>query len=569
MKKNNKTNGVHGVKRISSRTVFGIIIALVLVVVAGLAVSTIRLIRELNAPVEMKTPYNEYYQAKDFPGKTAMKIVAESAPNGVDAGEWKPSGDGKNDLTVNVLPKSCTQIAPSKSRLAYKTSSGDGMHTTVMVYGAGQARAQYDAYVNQLKQCSTGFDQKDNITTADGVALLTRGDMIVSVLSDRREQLESARDSYAAIMEDALSATSCVAKDETAEDSKRSFYYDRDAYTGLIRKETVKVDDSILATSAPDALVSNDMNINAAFVDPQTKAGVSNVPPEGPLPAKMESKLPTAPAIPSVQAMPKPPQNSTVVSYQVVDASGPGCGWQWSGQKSPKYDENTIASNKETTIKNARISLTNAIKDYNRQAISWSKSTAMTMSFQSKWDPYVKRTNDILTSWRNLDSARSELNPRWLEYVDDANTWLHWDDDVAKAKSDYESKLKSCTDNADEDYRKKMDEYNKQLDAWKKSQQNSDTEDDSDSVGSNGNDSKTDTNTGKENGDDGTDSVKQPQPPQKPSSADVQASCQASVQKPELLTQQKPARPVPPQIPDGVTIPSSWPADPLKDDGNQ
>lgn len=568
MNKNDGTKkGVSGVQHVS-RVVMIVGMVLAVAVILGLTWQSIRLIKELNTPVEVKTPYNEYYQAKEYPGKTALKMVSETVPTGVDAAKWKVADDGKNDLTVDVLPKECTQIAPSKARLAYKTSQGDGVKTIVMVYGAGQARTQYDAYVRQLQQCGTDFDQKDNITTADGVALLTRGDMIVSVLSDDKGKRDSAKESYAGAIEQALTQTSCVAKDETADDAKRSFYYDREAYTGRTESQQVKVDDMILSPSVPDSLSSHNMNVNAVFVDPQSQGNVVTVP-EGPLPATMEPKLPSAPVIPAIQSLPSAPSNRKTVSYQVVDEAGPGCGWTWAGQKAPVYDEQTIASNRDAILKNTRTTLQNNIKDYNRQVISWSKATALTMSFQSTWDPYVGKTTAIMDSWRKLDDARDSLRPQWFSYVDAADTWLHWDDKVATAKSDYDSSMKSCLESANSDYQKKLDEYNKKLDEWNKrhkdEDKNQDSNNNSDQNGDGGQngDNQQDDDQNNENADQ-FDSDPRPTPPQKPAASDIQAFCDASVQKPEILSQEKPSRPTAPTVPADVTIPASWPTDPLK-----
>ena len=132
MNKNDGTKkGVSGVQHVS-RVVMIVGMVLAVAVILGLTWQSIRLIKELNTPVEVKTPYNDYYQAKEYPGKTALKMVSETVPTGVDAAKWKVADDGKNDLTVDVLPKECTQIAPSKARLAYKTSQGDGVKTIVI-----------------------------------------------------------------------------------------------------------------------------------------------------------------------------------------------------------------------------------------------------------------------------------------------------------------------------------------------------------------------------------------------------------------------------------------------------
>ena len=127
--------------------------------------------------------------------------------------------------------------------------------------------------------------------------------------------------------------------------------------------------------------------------------------------------------------------------------------------------------------------------------------------------------------------------------------------------------MKSCLESANSDYQKKLDEYKKKLDEWNKrhkdKNQDSNNNSDQNGDGDQNGDNQQDDDQNNENADQ-SDSDPRPTPPQKPAASDIQAYCDASVQKPEILSQEKPSRPIAPTVPVDVTIPASWPTDPLK-----
>ena len=399
-----------GAVRMSGRTVLA---AVTIASVAALGVLGWRswsLWQQLIAPVAKNTPYNESYQAKEYPGKRFLSELASAVPDGVDPARWVVSSDGKNDTSVRVLPSECTQIAPSVAQLAYKTAKADGATVSIMIYGAGQARTQFDKYASQLAECR-GAKPDGDLVRANGGAVMTRGDAIVSVLSSDSGLLDKLVPWYQGKLEEALVASSCASLDETAADASRSFYYDSNAYTGTTRSEKVAVDDPILAASSPQLLASNGMSVARTFMDPQDKSTVRQ--PLSPLPAGMETNLPTAPTAPSISVKPDLPATEKTVTYQIADKTGPGCGWTWSGQKTPKFDEGVIKANQKTTLKNAKTELRNNIATYNKSIVSWSSQTALAMSFQTSWDDYVSKSDAIYASWNDLNQKRAAIQGRW------------------------------------------------------------------------------------------------------------------------------------------------------------
>lgn len=521
-----------GAVRMSGRAVLAVVTIASVAALGVLGWRSWSLWQQLTAPVPKSTPYNESYQAKEYPGKQFLSELAAAVPDGVDPASWVVSSDGKNDTSVRVLPSECTQIAPSVAQLAYKTAKADGVTVSIMIYGAGQARTQFDKYASQLAECK-GAKADGSLVRADGGAVMTRGDAIVSVLSSDSGLLDKMVPWYQGKLEEALLASSCVSLDETAADASRSFYYDSNAYTGTTRSEKVVVEDQILQASSPQLLASNGMSVARTFADPQDKSTVKQ--PLSPLPAGMETNLPAAPAVPAISVKPDLPATEKTVTYQIADKTGPGCGWTWSGQKTPEFDEGVIEANRETTLKNAKTELKNNIATYNKSIASWSSQTALAMSFQTSWDDYVGKTNAIYASWNDLNEKRAAIQDQWFTYVDEANKWLTWSDDVDKAQKDWEDAIRQCVKSAIDD------------DSGSESDDEDENGDSSD--GSTDSDSEDD-----EYGEDGDTGL---------SASQVQKQCLAANPKPAILDEERPEKPVPPTIPQGVTLPSTWPSDPL------
>lgn len=515
------------VVRLSGRTVLGGVTLAALAALGVLGWQSWSLWQQLTAPVAKDTPYNESYQAKDYPGKQFLSSLASETPEGVDPDKWVVSADGKNDTSVKVLPSGCTQIAPSVAQIAYKTAKTDGATVTVMIYGAGQARTQFNKYAAQLTECK-GAEANGNLVKTNAGAIMTRGDAIVSVVSDDSGLLDKLVPWYQGKLEEALVSSSCAALDETADDASRSFYYDSNGYTGTTKSEKVTVDDKVLAVSSPQLLADNSMSVTKAFVDPQAKSTVKQ--PLNPLPSGMETNLPTAPSAPSISVKPDAPATEKTVTYQIADKTGPGCGWTWSGQKTPEFNEDVIDANQATILKNAKTELKNNIATYNKAIVAWSSQTALAMSFQTSWDDYVNKTNAVYASWNDLNQKREALQEPWFTYVDEANKWLSWSDDVEKAQKDWEAAVKQCVSSATGD---------------------DSSDEDGDGITSGGfgdSDSKNDDSS---NGSSGL------------SATQVQKQCEEAHPRPDILDEDKPEKPTAPTIPQGVTLPSTWPSDPL------
>ena len=470
--------------------------------------------------VETTKPTSRYstaYQAKDFPGVSYPKSLTDSI-----GGDWRGTGV-KN---AAMIPDSCVVVPDAASMLVQQTFASSAGKLTIQVYGAGQARRQYDQYVNSLSNCYTGMKADGQTTTYPGGMLTTAGDVIVSYTGSNAGLMSR----LPGVVRARLSGSGCVALDEQSGDATRSFYYDDRTYTGLIQRETVSIAPTYVDAASPQSLADAGGHLEAVFKDP-TIQSVSR--PEAPMPGGMKTSLPSAPSQPTLTSAPTKPSSSKVISYQVVDAKGPGCGWSWSGQSTPTFDSKRLAANSRTLRENARNDLRTAVASYNQQTAAWSANTTLAMSFETSWDSYVSDVNAVYAAWKDLNGKRDAFKPTWDAYISKYTTWKQWDGKRTDAANQYASDLQKC-------------------EAAKTATATATPSPDPSPSAS------------PTTGDDTSASSPSASPSPSPTATDndkAKADCAGTVARPAILDQQKPSKPDRPSLPSGMTIPDSWTQD--------
>lgn len=447
------------------------------------------------------SPYSSKYQAKTFPGIEFMKSTLKDAPDGIT--EWNQTDDAS---LMKILPTNCKAVSGSQAMLAQRQASGNGYSVAIQVYGAGQARTQYENLKSSLTSCYPSAKSTNESVDYDKGYLMTYGDTIVSIMADGDTKTKLV-DSIRQKTIDNLTSTGCVALTETVDDAKRSFYYDRNSFVGYMKTETVKQDVKLLDPSVPQILSAgkDDMSsvMSTIYKDPKAQAVAM---PQSPLPNGMVTTLPTAPGIPSISSIPTKPATEKTITYQAADPDGPGCGWRWSGQVVPKFQEKTLEKSHSVLVSNAKTEIKNNAQQYNQQVIDWSRQTVLALSFTTKWDEYTSKTNAIYASWNDLNTKRDALKPQWYAYIEDLENWATWDQKRSNASNKWSNDIQNCVTS--------------------ETQQN---------------DQSTDGNT--------------------KSDAEIRSDCEQKTAKPAILSETKPNRPTKPTIPDNVTIPSGWPTE--------
>lgn len=467
------------------------------------------------------SPYNSQYKANTYPGAKFLAMMKSNHPEGeVHAIE--------GNSNVAVLVDGCKSDAPS-SMLAAGGLQGDGYKLVVQVYGAGQARAQFTSYSGELKSCARNANLQASETSYDGGILMTAGDAIVGVLGSG-DKFNAAVDYYRTELRTALSNTQCVAVDESDEDAKRSFYYDRDGYAGYMKQEDVSVDASIPNNAVPQALSDAGMSQDALYRNPVDSTKKA---PESPLPAGMQSNLPSAPAVTKISSTPSKPALTKTISYQQEDPYGPGCGWYWSGQVPPNYNKSDLDKNKNNIVENAKNEITANIESYKKSSSDWARATLLAMKSQKKWEDYTKQVSDVYASWTSLDNARIAYEPIWDAYVNDYNNWKSFSTRQADASKDYADRLNQC-----------VARVTGNPSTGTATTDDPDGDDDGD-----GTPNKSDPDYDKNNRNDNTGST---------SSGDAMATCKAQISRPSILDAVQGEQPQQPTLPQNFTIPDSW-----------
>lgn len=442
--------------------------------------------------------------AQDFPASTFVeKMLSEPAPNTNGALTRIPIA------TANMLPVQCSQPDIPDAVVYARSASNADYSIVVQAYGAGQGHTNFDAYVKSLtSKCEIQIDDNtgsDMVKWSNG-AIITMGDAIVSVTVNDAKKRDEIVDWVKNRMTSLLAETSCLSMTESSDDSTRSFYYDKDEYEGLKQSEQVSTSKNIINNAIPQSYTDNKGNVRAMYTSPQSRNA-----PESPLPKDIPASLPTMPTRPSFTSQPTTPDGTSTITYQVSDDKGPGCGWSWSGQKTPDYDNTKLNDNYKKTKDNAIAALDASVLAYNSAASNWSFDALWKTKFIAQWNAYVKQVQDIEAKWNEFDAKRAAFKPTWIAYINSVYNWELQKLDYDKTQDDWNNKIKQCV--ADKQAK------------WAADNSKS-------SMGSNA----------------PTDEQK----------SKWQSECESENPKPSELNTPLPAEPSAPVIPTDITIPNSW-----------
>lgn len=437
-------------------------------------------------------------QAASYPGSRLVDSMASKTYDGHEMTRVQRS-------EAPLVPERCGgDDSPDRTMLYSRSGHGDDYSITAQAYGAGQARGVYDGLAARIASCM-GSSQDSTTghvryTAWQGGYLMTAGDAIVSITVPEQSHQQEIMDGVKGMLEDRLKTTGCVSTDESANDARRSFYYDEKSYKGLTNVEEVSATRKRIDIAVPQNLADAGGDVNALYAKPILRAA-----PESPLPAGMQGTLPSAPAVPQIPVKDDAPSQENAIEYQVKDTKGPGCGWAWSGQKTPSFNSEVLQSEYTKTRDDSIKAMNGSILDYNAKARTWSMSALWNMRFINTWNQYLGSVNGIQDQWNRLDAGREAFRPTWMGYIQSVKDWETSRLESQAATKDRDSTVSGCVDSRQKD--------------WTKD------------------------NQGKNPDDSQKNKWRQ--------------ECDAATPKPSA--QQQTAEPSAPQVPNDITIPGSWP----------
>lgn len=452
--------------------------------------------RAISAPPKDKNPYLNL-KAQDTPAQTFLdKFVSI------------PYGDGWTvslDKSFRNLKNGCIPSQTAVSLVATREAgSADGTMVVYQAYAAGMSGVAVESFVSSMRACGrvldTQTEQGVRYVVGDNVALVAGGDVVVTLESPKANLLAPR---MAVSLYKELDTANCVAPAYSPPvAAARNPFFGTENYTG--RQKTEQVSSKITLSK-----------IVTFSQIPQIKEEPKEATlPEAPLPDGFPStppKKPTKPSLPPMVALAD--GFNSPATYQVSDQVGPGCGWSWTGAKSPVFSKGELNKVREAAFKKAKVVAdTDAVAYLDRQQ-GWAFNMVDVMPAVLMWNKWVDDYSAVVSQWNALNAARDSMRPAFTQYLKDLDDWSNWDAKRAEAEVTWNEAVKKCS----EDSRK--------LQEWSNKYGNISAETPSEDFG-----------------------TIPPQP----------EGCSQVPPKPEILTAIRPSRPTRPEPPDGVTFPKSW-----------
>lgn len=448
---------------------------------------------------EVPSIYNSVKPAS-FPGSVFTDSMTSNAVDGAALNQ-------SSTANAYMIPSSCVDDNTNPNSMIYMKSGSNSLYTiTSQTYGAGQAATQYNKYLDSLSECGVQISNatKGSIqyVSWNGGYMMNEGDAIVSVTTTDTSKQQDIGNKVMEAMDSLMSKTDCLATDSSDDSSYRSFYYDAKSYTGLTQQEQISSTKKTVSLSLPQNL-KDAGSIDNLYTSPTIRSV-----PESPLPANMKASLPSSPTKPVVEQGESAPPSIDTIDYQVKDINGPGCGWKWSGQSAPTFDQSALTAKYKQTKTSAIRSLDQRVLSYNSWASSYSLSTLWSMKFIDTWNQYTQSVNQITDSWNKLDAGRNAFKPTWSSYIQSLYSWETGRLQRQTDSDNWNTTIQDC--------------ITAQSNTWKSQQ---------------------------------TDSHATPSDTQ---NNQWKTDCESKNQKPDSLNSTYPSEPSAPAIPSDITIPSSW-----------
>lgn len=538
---------------LSDRSVFYAAIAVfsiaVLVVVYSKGYEALQRIN--TEPVEV-SPYMNVEPVNSQGQAWAVSLINEKPGN---VKSWSVSKTSKPLLITTPSDLNISSEKISTRVLSSYSAVGDGVEARVHVYGAGQAGKDFERYTKILEQ-RTHLEKKSDengssVVYANGF-YLTMGDAIVSVSVSNNETRDQLLQFYSSRMPKTLKESGCYDLTTNANDASRSFFYDRDSYTGLKEKTTVETLEPLNNLPSPTGTEIRNINTPDA------------VEPESPLPADFPALPEESVEKPSLpESVPTVDKFAEDAVYNVADTNGPGCGWKWSGQEAPVYNLVDLESTKNKTINDVQNSVDEEAVEYTNSQKDWALQTALVMPKVNAWNGYAKSVNTVHERWAWLDAEREKLKAPWEQYVEEHDEWLTFDSRKAEATKKYNEELQVCVDKQDEllEWEEKWGDLWAEQEAEKNNptpatpptptetpepEEPTDPATPTESPSESPTATPTATPTPTEEPEEPVDIPERPE------------GCSVTPPRPAIMDQTKPEEPQAPTIPEGVTIPDSW-----------
>lgn len=599
--------------------VFGAFCLIALLVITTIISQGFRDLDAMASPAVDDSPYREV-EARDFLGKRFISDLVQQHPEEIDSGDWEADDSARMPSTIFSV-EACPDLGTvPNSLLTTYQGQGDGLTVSGRVYGAGQAREYFERVGNVIENCEDVSDFDTFTTSTDPelaafsfesdnteYAVVTVGDVIkeITVSDDSSVSLSDAVDFYAEYSIESLQREEWVCYDLTpsADDSTRSFFYDYANYDGLHDSQELVNETNIDNLPTPALVRNGNSGATNAINQPEEP---DRETPESPLPDDMEEETPREPSLPVLPSEFDFQEDfrETAV-YEVSDWDGPGCGWSWSAQISPVYDEEMIEHNRNVIMTETQNEVERQADSYLDENHDYTLSVLKQDIVITDWNEWVDNVNSIHDNWQWLEEQRDILWDSWETYLANHDEWESFPDRQEEAQDNYDDAFEQCM-NQREDVEEWDDRYRDAVesgeavidtasyqstdgnsiqvipasneesgeedsddgdsssddsDSTNSADNNANNEEEEEEENSSGNDSGNENGSGNEGEEDSRADEEEeeeeeeelPTVPPRPADCDPD-----SIEEPSILSEDRGDEPEAPEVPEGVTVPESW-----------
>lgn len=352
-----------------------------------------------------------------------------------------------------------TGFAPVVSRSRSYTDASDSVALAVDAYPAGggavaleemraAAGACTDAYIDPVPTPVADLGVEVERISSDRVSALVwrRGDVVVtaSVTRDGRSGDPGAHSHDFEVLDDTLAqalAPVCVNEASTVKDATRSPYLDRGSFKGLMETEDVSTP-PVEELSAEDRTKFPVADIPAPTLD-VPEVGDLPVAPV-PAPTVGPKRLPAPAASPRPPTAPDEPQGSTTIRFPARDDDGPGCGWAFTAQEVPQFDEVAASVERDAAFTAAQEDLVEQWRTWQKAKMRYYRAHDTYTGEVKTYRAYARQVRKAREAWAVVEAARDTYYDALTVYeaaVEVRDTFLA---ERAAAKQAYEANRAAC-----------------------------------------------------------------------------------------------------------------------------
>lgn len=373
--------------------------------------------------------------ATDVVARDMVAKLTEVVPAGVPGTEVTA---GKSRL-MPVPGTSCIKApvtAVSQDSRAWSSGTGnaEGITMVVSAFGAGEGSRLMTQVAGA--ECTSAVDLKVTGTDAirakekgNDVVLIRRGDLIIALVGTERSVSSEMAASVAEHMAKVIPAVgTCKNPDSPRSDFSRNPYVSPDTFTGLLADREVR-SPKLLPQKVSDQDLPGTAEVTLP-VQPQF--------PYWPLALPNPVPRPTKPVPPAAM------MESKTIQVRVDDPEGPGCGWAFTGQVPPPFDQAAADQAAAAATEAAVKAIDTDAERYRKEAEVYNAAVPKYIDATVVWNQYAVQVAETATKW-NAQRAAQERYARDVEEYN--NAVRRYNDFVtrqAAANQNYQEQLALC-----------------------------------------------------------------------------------------------------------------------------